>query len=86
MSAQELLVTVRNHWDIENGLHWGLDVVFREDECRTRKEHGPENLAILRRYCINAYRADSVKDTMRGKMMRAGWNDNYLFQLMTQMR
>jgi predicted transposase YbfD/YdcC len=86
MSAKDLLATVRSHWDVENGLHWQLDVVFREDECRTRKDHGPENLALLRRFCVNTFRADSKKDTMRGKMMRAGWNDAYLFHLMTQMR
>ena len=86
MSAQELLGVVRRHWDIENGLHWRLDVVFHEDACRTRKDHGPENLALLRRFCVNTFRADSKKDTMRGKMMRAGWNDSYLFSLMTQMR
>lgn len=86
MPAQELLAIVRRHWDIENGLHWGLDVIFREDECRTRKDHGPENLALLRRFCVNTFRADNKKDTMRGKMMRAGWNDSYLFHLMTQMR
>lgn len=86
MPAQELLAIVRRHWDIENGLHWGLDVIFREDECRTRKDHGPENLALLRRFCVNTFRTDSKKDTMRGKMMRAGWNDSYLFHLMTQMR
>lgn len=86
MPAQDLLAIARHHWDVENGLHWQLDVVFREDDCRTRKDHGPENLALLRRFCINTFRADSKKDTMRGKMMRAGWNDAYLFQLMTQMR
>jgi predicted transposase YbfD/YdcC len=86
ISAAELLRVVRTHWDIENGLHWSLDVIFREDECRTRKDHGPENLALLRRFCVNIFRADSKKDTMRGKMMRAGWNDAYLFHLMTQMR
>jgi predicted transposase YbfD/YdcC len=86
MTAQDLLATVRRHWDIENGLHWELDVVFREDECRSRKDHGPENLALLRRFCANTFRADSKKDTMRGKMMRAGWNQAYLFKLMTQMR
>jgi predicted transposase YbfD/YdcC len=86
MLAQDFLAVVRRHWDIENGLHWGLDVVFREDECRSRKDHGPENLALLRRFCINTFRTDSKKDTMRGKIMRAGWNDSYLFSLMTQMR
>ncbi|WP_442580262.1 ISAs1 family transposase [Mesorhizobium sp. ASY16-5R] len=86
MAANDLLAAVRSHWDIENGLHWQLDVIFREDECRTRKDHGPENLALLRRFCVNTFRADSKNDTMRGKMMRAGWNDAYLFQLITHMR
>lgn len=86
MSADDLLEVVRGHWDVENGLHWGLDVIFREDECRTRKDHGPENLALVRRICGNTLRADRKRDTMRGKIMRAGWNDSYLFSLMTQMR
>jgi predicted transposase YbfD/YdcC len=86
MPAHELLAVARRHWDIENALHWQLDVVFREDDCRTRKDHGPENLALLRRFCLNTLRADSKKDTMRGKAMRAGWNNAYLIHLMTQMR
>jgi len=36
------------HWGIENGLHWVLDIAFREDERRVRQDHGPENLAVLR--------------------------------------
>lgn len=55
MSANDLLAVVRRHWDVENGLHWQLDVVFREDDCRTRKDHGPENLALLRRFCLNTF-------------------------------
>lgn len=86
MGASDLLDVVRGHWDIENGLHWGLDVIFREDDCRTRKDHGPENLALIRRMCGNTLRLDRKKDTIRGKMMRAAWNDSYLFKLMTQMR
>ncbi len=86
MPAAEVLEVVRGHWHIENGLHWGLDVIFREDDCRTRKDHGAENLAVVRRICGNTLRADKKNDTIRGKMVRAGWNDSYLFQLMTQMR
>lgn len=86
MPAEDLLAIARRHWDIENALHWQLDVVFREDDCRTRKDNGPENLALLRRFCINTFRIDSKKDTMRGKMMRASWNDAYLFHLMSHMR
>ena len=86
MTAVELLDVVRGHWDIENGSHWGLDVVFKEDACRTRKDHGAENLAIVRRICANTLRADSKTDTIRGKMIRASWSEPYLFKLMTQMR
>jgi predicted transposase YbfD/YdcC len=86
LDARELLDVARGHWQIENALHWRLDVVYREDECRTRKDHGAENLALLRRIAINTLQADSKKDTMRGKIMRAGWNDSYLFQLMTHTR
>lgn len=86
ISARDLNALVRSHWDIENGLHWSLDVVFREDECRSRKDNAPENLALIRRMAMNALRSDSKKDNLRGKIMRAGWNDSYLLELMTQMR
>ena len=47
-SAEQLLAAVRSHWSIENSLHWTLDVTFREDQCRVRKYHGPQNMNILR--------------------------------------
>ena len=47
-SAEQLLAAVRSHWSIENSLHWTLDVTFREDQCRVRKDHGPQNLNVLR--------------------------------------
>jgi len=45
--------TVRNHWGIENGLHWTLDIAFREDESRIRKGHSPDNFAVLRHISLN---------------------------------
>ncbi len=53
MNPTELLATVRAHWRIENNVHWQLDVVFREDHCRTRKDNGPSNLAVLRKIALN---------------------------------
>ncbi len=47
-SAEQLLAAVRSHWSIENSLHWTLDFTFREDQCRVRKDHGPQNMNILR--------------------------------------
>ena len=51
--AQRLLQTVRRHWSIENSLHWTLDVAFREDQCRVRKDHAPQNMALLRQISHN---------------------------------
>ena len=53
LSPERFNEVVRAHWDIENGLHWVLDVVMNEDQARSRKDHGPENLAVLRRLALN---------------------------------
>jgi Transposase len=67
---------VRCHWGIENRLHWTLDVTFAEDASRVRKDHGPFNLAMLRRLAVSILQRDrSVKDNLRGKRLRAGWDD-----------
>jgi predicted transposase YbfD/YdcC len=84
---QDVLRIVRAHWDIENGLHWTLDVVLDEDLARNRKDNGPANLAILRRLVLNIARAHpDTKTSMRLKLKRAGWNDAFLFELLTHMR
>ena len=63
---------MRRHWGIENRCHWVLDVTFNEDQCRARMGHAAQNLALLRKLTLNLLRADqSVKDTMRGKRIRA---------------
>lgn len=86
MTPQELLATVREHWSIENDLHWPLDVVFNEDACRTRKDHGPANLAVMRKIALNLLRANLGKTSLRLKRQRAGWDDTYLVELMTHVR
>jgi predicted transposase YbfD/YdcC len=86
-SAPEVLRIVRQHWDIENGLHWTLDVVLDEDLARNRKDHGPANLAVLRRLALNVARAHPDTTTsLRLKLKRAGWNDNFLLELVRHMR
>lgn len=70
---------VRAHWSIENQLHWKLDIAFREDECRVRKDNGPENFSILRRIALNLI--NNEKTSKRGasaKRKRAGWDSSYL--------
>ena len=86
-SPKNVLDIVRTHWTIENSLHWPLDVVLDEDLARNRKDNGPVNLAVLRRLALNVARADPDQTTsLRGKLKRAGWNDDYLFQLIGHMR
>jgi predicted transposase YbfD/YdcC len=84
LSPERLNAVVRAHWDIENGLHWALDVVMNEDQARNRKDHGPENLALLRRLALNLARLDPAKGSLRGKLKRAGWDDTFLARLLTQ--
>ena len=83
---KQALAIVRGHWQIENGLHWVLDVVFSEDQSRARKDHAPQNLAILRRLAVNAARGPQDKTSLRGRVKRAGWDDAYLLKLLTHMR
>ena len=74
---------VRSHWSIENKLHWGLDVAFREDQCRSIIKNGAENFALIRRIAFNIITQDkSSKMSQRQKRLRAGWDTNYLEHLL----
>jgi predicted transposase YbfD/YdcC len=74
---------VRSHWGIENSLHWVLDVSFSEDANRTRKGHAPENYSILRHIALNILRKDTTsKKSIKLKRLRAGWDTDYLEQLL----
>ena len=77
--AGKLLEAVRSHWSIENSLHWTLDVTFREDQCRVRKDHAPQNLALLRQIShILLKQETSLKVGIQGKRLQAGWREDYL--------
>jgi predicted transposase YbfD/YdcC len=82
----KLLDVVRAHWSIENQLHWTLDVVFDEDDARTRKDYGPENLAVIRRLAQNILRLHPADTSISGKMRRAMWSKDFFFELFTHMR
>jgi predicted transposase YbfD/YdcC len=82
LSAARFLAVVRAHWQIENRLHWVLDVVLDEDLARARKDHAPENLARLRRFALNVLRAHNDQGSTRGKIKRAGWDDAFLLNLL----
>ena len=74
---------VREHWSIENRLHWVLDVVFNEDQSRKRKDHCPDNLALLRKLALNLAHLEPSKASIRGKLKRAGWHNDYLATILS---
>lgn len=75
---------VREHWGVENSLHWVLDVSFREDDCRIRQGHGAQNLAVLRHMALNLLRREvGHKRGIKARRKRAGWDRDYLFQVLT---
>jgi predicted transposase YbfD/YdcC len=81
-SAAVLGSCIRDHWGIENGQHWVLDVVFGEDGCRTRQGHAAENLAWLRKMVLSLLRQDKSKGSAPNKRLRAAWDDDYRRQLL----
>jgi predicted transposase YbfD/YdcC len=74
---------IREHWGIENGQHWVLDVVFGEDGCRTRLGHAAENLAWLRKMVLSLVRQDKSKGSAPTKRLRAALDDDYRRQLLS---
>lgn len=78
-NAKLLADSVRQHWGIENSLHWVLDVAFREDDSRIRKDNAPQNFAILRHIASSLLQQDkSVKTGIKNKRLKAGWDNDYL--------
>ena len=75
---------VRGHWGIENRLHWVLDVTCNEDQARNRKGHCAENLALLRKLSLNLARLEPSKGSMRGKLKKAGWDNSFLINILSQ--
>jgi predicted transposase YbfD/YdcC len=81
--ASKIASAVRAHWGIENKLHWVLDMTFDEDRSRVRKDHGPQNIALMRKIAMNLYRKNtSRKTSLRLKRMIAGWDTDYLLELL----
>lgn len=74
-----LAAAVRNHWAIENSLHWLLDVGFREDECRQLNRNAAFNLAVIRKIAINLLKADKTQEgSIKGRRKPAGWDNDYM--------
>ncbi len=83
-NADRLLQAIRDHWGIENSVHWVLDVAFNEDRSRVRKDHAPENLAVIRRIALNLLRKEkSAKGGLQAKRLQCGWDENYFFKVLS---
>ncbi len=73
---------VRIYWELENIVHWTLDVVFRQDAARVLIGHGPENLAIMQHLTLNLLKKEPSKQRIRVKRQKAGWNEEFLARLL----
>ncbi len=83
LSAEQFARAVRAHWDIENRLHWVLDVVFHDDLMRLRTENGPANMATMRHAALNIIQAIPERASLNVKRKTAAWDESYLFKALT---
>ena len=84
-SATAFVTMIRQHWDIENKLHWSLDVTFNEDRCRIRKDHAPENVTAARHMALNLLRQEhSHRLSLRQKRLFCGLDEHYLLMVLSR--
>jgi len=82
--AAKLLKYIRGHWGVENGLHWCLDISFREDDCRIRQGNAAQNFARLSRIALNLLKAETTNDGgIKTKRLCCGWDHDYLLKVLT---
>ncbi|MDR0619115.1 MAG: ISAs1 family transposase [Bacteroidales bacterium] len=76
---------IKDHWSVENKLHWVLDVVFLEDMQRKRDKNSAQNFAIVRKIVLNLLKKDKGKESLKSKRLKAGWNNDFLLELITNL-
>lgn len=82
LTAKQALAAIRGHWQIENKLHWTLDVAFREDDSRLRAENAAENFAVVRHVALNLLRSVESKVGIKNRRLKAGWSDDFLTKVL----
>lgn len=80
--AQDFSSAIRGHWEVENKLHWVLDVVFREDDYRGNAGYSAENFSLLRQFALNLIKQEPSKKSIKRKQSIAGWNESYLLEIL----
>lgn len=84
LPADKLGPIVRSHWAVENSLHWVLDMVFRDDECRVRTENAPANFTTIKHIATNLLQLPTTKDSLRSRRKIAAWDDDFLASLIAR--
>lgn len=81
LAANVMGPIVRSHWMVENGLHWVMDMIFRDDECRLRTDNAPANFTTVKHMSHNLLRKAPTKDSLRLRRKVAAWDDDFLASL-----
>lgn len=84
LPANQMGAIIRSHWAVENSLHWVMDMVFRDDECRVRTDHAPANFTTLKHMATNLLRRAASKDSLRLRRKVASWDDDFLVSLIAR--
>ena len=83
VNAEMMNKYIRNHWLVENALHWTLDVTFKEDQQRKRNANAAQNFALIQKMALNMVKSDKAnKGSLKSKRLRAGWDEKYLLFLL----
>ena len=82
LDVERFAHAVRSHWGIENSLHWVLDMTFRDDDCRVRKDQAPKNFAVIKHAAINLLNKAKDRKSIRVMRKKAGWNNQFLLRVL----
>ena len=82
LDAGRFAYAVRSHWGIENRLHWVLDMTFRDDDSRVRKDGAPKNFAVMKHMAMNLPTRAKKRESIRVMRKLASWDDDFLLEIL----